>query len=126
MKKYKAGYVYMYVVNRFDYYTGDFEKFYTENDEELSQKDLEDWAMWINSPWSQTHERYEIRLNCKDAYTEMDESDPAWRCEYSVTGYDGISASVFGYGNTEIAALEDCKNHFKMLQDRYNAEGVSF
>lgn len=126
MKKYKAGWLYVNKENEFDYYTDDFETFYKDNDEELSNEDLNEWAVCANSPWSQAHETYEIKVNCKDAYTEMDENEPIWKCEYYVIGYDGISASVFGYGYTEIEALEDCKNHFQMLQDKYNPEDDSF
>lgn len=90
-----------------------------------TDKDLEDLAVWINSPWSQIHEKYEIKLNCKDAYTEMDPNEPAWRCEYSITGYEGIQASVFGYGNTEVEALHDCVCLFKYLQKTYNPDDES-
>jgi Sec7-like guanine-nucleotide exchange factor len=126
MKKYKAGWFYFNKENEFDYYTDDFETFYKDNDEKLSNEDLEEWAVTINSPWSQVHETYEIKLNCKNAYTEMDENEPIWKCEYYVTGYDGISASVFGYGYTEVEALKDCKIHFRMLQNKYNPEDDSF
>lgn len=126
MKKYKAGWFWFNKENEFNYYTDDFETFYKDNDEELSKEDLEEWAVCVNSPWSQTHETYEIKLNCKDAYTEMDENEPAWKCEYYVTGYSGISASVFGYGYTEVEALKDCKLHFRMLQNKYNPEDECF
>ena len=98
MKKYKAG-IFDYIEEEI-YYTDDFITFYDENDEVLSEENLKYWSEWINSPWSQDHEKYEIRLNCKDAYTPMDESKPRWVCEYYIIGYDGITASVFGYGNT--------------------------
>ena len=126
MKKYKAGWLWLNKENEFNYYTDDFETFYKDNDEELSEKDLEEWAVCVNSPWSQAHGTYEITLNCKDAYTKMDENEPTWKCEYYVTGYDGISASVFGYGYIEVEALKDCKLHFRMLQNKYNPEDECF
>lgn len=107
------------------YYIDDFIHFYKENEEELTKEEMEDWAVWINSPWSQINEKYEIRCNCKDAYTEMDKNEPIWKCEYSIVGYDGISASIIGYGNTETEALENCKLHFKMLQKKYNTQNDS-
>ena len=125
MKKYKAGLFFHNKDLSFDYYTDDFETFYKENDEELTKDDLEEWAVWINSPWSQAHERYELSFNCKDAYTQMNETDPKWKCEYHTIGYGGISASVYGYGNTEIEAFENCKKHFQMLQVKYNPENES-
>ena len=56
----------------------------------------------------------------------MDENEPIWRCEYSIVGYDCISASVLGYGYTEVEALKDCKLHFRMLQNKYNPEDEYF
>ena len=123
MKKYKAGS--FYFNKEESYYTNDFMTFCKENDEVLNEDELEQWAVWINSPWSQAHERYEIKYNCKDAYTQMDDNEPVWKCKYSIIEYDGISASVFGYANTELEALESCKNHFQMLQDKYNIENES-
>lgn len=110
---------------KIEYFLDEFESFCKENGEELFKDDLKNWAVWLNSPWSQAHEHYEISVNCKDAYTEMDENDPTWKCEYSIVGYELFSASVIGYGNTEIEALEDCIGHFKYLQEKYNPEGES-
>lgn len=124
MKKYKAGT--FYFDEELIYYTDDFINFYKDNDEKLTKEDLEEWAIWINSPWSQIHEEYEIKCNCKDAYTQISGNEPAWKCEYSIVGYDGISASVMGYGDAEINALESCKRHYQMLQEKYNTENISF
>lgn len=121
MKQYRAGFFY-FDGNEYIYYTEDFVSFYRQDGSELNKEDLEEWADWINSPWSQTDERYEIKVNCKDAYTAIDKNDPIWVCEYSIMGYEGVEASVCGYGNTEIEALEHCKTNFKMLQDKYNVE----
>lgn len=126
MKKYKAGRFYYDKENRFEYYTDDFETFYEENDIKLTDEDLEDWAAWLNSPWSYNHESYTIKVNCKNAYSQIDENEPMWKCEYSIIGYDGIEASVFGYGNTEEEALEDCKINFQVLQYKYNPKKYSF
>ena len=125
MKKYKAGWIYFEEENELNYYTDDFKTFYKNDDEELNIEDLEEWAILVNSPWSQNHVTYKIKLNCKNAYTKMEENEPAWKCEYYITGYDGISAAVFGYGNTEAEALENCKKYFQMLQDKYNPEDKS-
>lgn len=126
MKDCKAGCLYYERNINFDYYTTDFKTFYEEkHGNELTNDDLIDWAVWLNSPWSQAHEQYTISLNCKSAYIEMDETIPMWKCEYSIVGCDGIIASVFGYGNTEIESLESCKEHFNMLQKKYNQDNVS-
>lgn len=122
--KYKAG-SFLYCEQE-NYYTEDFSAFYRESTEKLTKEDLKYWSIWLNSPWSQAHEKYIISLNCKDAYTEMDKEEPIWKCEYSVVGYDGICATVFGYGDTEDLALEKCKKHFQVLQELYNPNGESF
>lgn len=122
--KYKAGSFLYHEEEK--YYTEDFATFYKENNEMLKGEDLEYWSVWLNSPWSQAHEKYIISCNCKDAYTEMDKEEPIWKCEYSVVGYDGISTTILGYGNTEIAALEECKMHFQILQELYNPNKESF
>lgn len=123
MKKYRAGN--FSFCEEADYYTDDFIEFYKENGEELSDGDLKDWAIWLNSPWSQAHESYKISCNCKDAYTQIGDDEPAWRCEYSILGYEGLSASVLGYGFTELEALKECMKHFKELQEKYNVENES-
>ena len=84
------------------------------------------WAQVINSPWSQAHEKYVIKLNCKDAYTEMDENEPAWICTYTIIGFEAICGEIIGYGSTEEEALKDCRDLFKYLQENYNKENVSF
>ena len=124
MKKYLAGY--FYDEKECSYYTNDYTEFFDKEDNKLSNDNLEEWAVWINSPWSQNHEKYEILYNCKDAYTKMDENEPIWKCVYSVIGYDGISASIIQYGNTQIEALENVQKFFQYLQDNYNASGENF
>ena len=99
--------------------------FYNENEVQYPDKQLEDLALLINSPWSQADESYTIKINCKDRYTAMDHEDPKWKCEYKVVGYDAITAAIFGYGNTEEEALADCKRLFRLLQKNYNKENVS-
>lgn len=107
------------------FYMDDDMRFYSSTDggEPASVSDLETWAVLINSPWSQMHEGYEICCNCKDAYTKMDEKEPVWKCTYSIIGYDGLTAEVIGYGNTEDKALCECKQLFTFLQKQYNKDG---
>ena len=126
MKKYKAGTFLFNKENNFEYYTDNFETFFKSDDTELTTEDLEEWAVTLNSPWSQADEEYLITLNCKNAYTPMDENEPIWRCEYTIVGYDCITATVFGYGSTDMEALEECKKHFQWLQNKYNPENESF
>ena len=87
----------------------------------MSEDELNNYAVWLNSPWRQKDESYIIQCNCKDAYTEM--KPPYMKCTYTIIGYDGISASVVGYGDTEELALKDCLDRFKYLQENYNKDG---
>ena len=106
-------------------YTDNFKEFYTNENILLNQEDLEMWSEWLNSPWSQEHEKYIIELNCIDAYTPMDKKEPSYRAYYQIVGYEGITAVVYGYGNTPQESLQDCMNHFEYLQKEYNKENVS-
>lgn len=87
--------------------------------------DIKNLAVWLNSPWSLDHEGYEIKLNCKDAYTEMDSNEPKYRCLYHITGFDGAYASILGYGDNPYQALEDCDKIMDILQKKYNPENES-
>ena len=112
----------------FKVYTEDFKKFYKnqEQKELLDQDDLEMWSEWLNSPWSQEFEKYITELNCIDSYTPMDENEPDYRTYYQVVGYEGITAIVYGYGNTPQESLQDCINHFEYLRKEYNKEDISY
>lgn len=110
--------------------TDDYKEFFILNkgNEQLevalmSEKQMKQWALLLNSPWSQTCFSYEIELNCENSYTEIDEDDPKWRCIYSTVGYAGIEASCIGYGDTEEEALKNCKMFLERLQKEYNADG---
>ena len=91
----------------------------------LTKEELENWALILNSPWSQKDMNYTIELNCKDAYTARDTSQPEWRCLYTVVGYDMITGVCIGYGNTEEEALQDCKTLLDYLQMTYNPDDDS-
>lgn len=123
MEKYKVGYFY-YEETEKDYYTDDFVHFFKSDNTELDKKDLEQWIIWSNSPWSQVHKDYIISVNCKDEYTKINPNEPIWKCTYEVIGYDGITTGIIGYGNTKIEALNDCDYLFKSLQEKYNPDNI--
>lgn len=103
-------------------------KFYTDDKSILTADydDLQYWAEAINSPWSQDHEKYTIKYNCKDSYTKMEESEPQFICIYDIVGFEGLYSEVIGYGDTVEDALKDCKDLFQYLQDNFNKENISF
>lgn len=107
-------------------YTNDYRNFIFENNEIVNKKELENWTICLNSPWSQIHETYKIFYNCKNAYTEIDETEPFFICEKTVIGYDGITSVLKGYGFTEEEALQNCIKNYKYLQKKYNKNNESF
>lgn len=111
-------------INRKEYYTEDYKNFYV-NKEKATTNEMEDLAVWINSPWSQAHMKYNIQLNCKNGYEEIPENVPTWKCEYFITGYDGIQAFIYGYGNTPEESLKNCNDFYDFLQKDYNKENIS-
>ena len=50
----------------FNIYSDDFEKFYKDKSIELAKEELEVWSTWLNSPWSQTYEKYITEINCRE------------------------------------------------------------
>lgn len=106
-------------------YHFDGERFFYEDGRCLSEEDLKYWALWLNSPWSQANIRFTIEANCKDAYTEIPENEPLWRCVYECVGYEAITATLIGYGNTAPDALSDCVNLLSAIQEKYNPEDDS-
>lgn len=109
----------------FNIYSDDFEKFYKDKSIELTKEELEVWSTWLNSPWSQTYEKYITGINCRDGYTKLIKEDPIYRTYYQVVGYEYVTAIVYGYGNTTQESVQDCINHFEYLQKTYNKENIS-
>ena len=109
----------------FNIYSDDFEKFYKDKSIELAKEELEVWSTWLNSPWSQTYEKYITEINCRDEYTKLIKDDPIYRTYYQVVGYEYVTAIVYGYGNTPQESLQDCINNFNYLQKKYNKENIS-
>lgn len=125
MKKYLAGFIYdPHNEKEHKFYTCDYKLFYNENDKPNDDNIMNQWAIWINSPWSLTCEQYEIKYNCKN-YSDIPKDEPKWMCSYSVIGYDGISTKLIQYGNTPEEALEKTRLFFQYLQEKYNTENIS-
>lgn len=126
MKKYIAGSITGIETDVDDnIYTDDFLIFYDKDDNELTEESMKDWALWLNSPWSQAHEKYTVEVNCKNAYTKMPEGEYKYRCIYIVVGYDGITATLWTYGDTPIESLQKNIGRFESLQYKYNPENES-
>lgn len=111
----------------YEFYTENNEIFYhDESGEKVADiEQLKDWALIINSPWSQANEQYVLKVNCKDGYSEIPDGTPLWKCAYSIVGYDGMMAVVMGYGNNPKEALLDCQSFFEFLQKTYNPNDES-
>ena len=109
----------------FNIYADDFEKFYKDNNIELTEEELNEWSTWLNSPWLQSYMKYFTEINCRDGYTTLIKEDPIYRTYYQVIGYEYVTAIVYGYGNTPQESLQDCINNFNYLQKKYNKENIS-
>lgn len=109
-------------------YSDDNKTFYSDEKGTilLENEVLENWSVISNSPWGQTDDSYVIKANCINNYTKIPETEPKWRCVYTVIGYEEVWSNIFGYGNTEEEALKDCKDLFKYLQENYNKENKRF
>lgn len=107
-----------------EYYFYDGEKYRDKLGNELSDEVLKEWALWLNSPWSYAHFGYDVRWNCKDSYSEP-EKDAKWQCTLTVVGYDGATATLTAYDDSEIEALLKCKKQFNNLQQTYNPKDES-
>jgi hypothetical protein len=89
-------------------------------------EDLERFAVCSNSPWSYADETYTIKYNCKDSYSGINENEPNWKCEYQVVGYEMITSIIYGFGDTQQEALQNCMNIFDRLQKEFNKDNKSF
>lgn len=109
-------------------YSDDNKTFYSDENGTnlLENKELENWVVILNSPWGQTDESYVIKANCENNYTKIPETEPKWRCVYTVIGYEEVWSNILAYGNTEEEALKACKDLFKYLQETYNKENKRF
>lgn len=92
----------------------DEEKFFQKknNEEYLEETNAVDIFSLLNDPWSEDAISYTI--NTKYGL---------FICAYNVIVYDGVEATIFGYGNTEINSLFNCKNNFEKLKTRAFDDG---
>ncbi len=124
-----AGYVrepYEEVVQYFQ--TDNWFRFHDMEGTPFSEETLQRWALWLNSPWSYSTEKYRIErnLSLKDNYTPAENFEQyPWRCYFEVVGYDCACAAVYGYGETPEEALMHCIAHEKHIQYTYNPKNIS-
>lgn len=94
--------------------------YYDEKSELLSEDAMKEWALWLNSPWSYDHAKFVVEANCENAYSGIKKGEPVWRCVYTCVGYDAVTATLIGYGNTPDAAFFNCMSELKSIQEKYN------
>lgn len=104
------------------YYTNDWKEIYHSNGEIVSDEELHEQTVWLNSPWSKSCITYDIRRVLDDEREKT--NSPEWKCECEVIGYDFITTSLVGYGDTPSGALESTAELFAWLQETYNKENV--
>ena len=101
-----------------NYYSEDNKNFFLDEGKKnkMGSDDLNEWAVWINSPRSEMYEKYII----KRKFMQKSGDEPEWNCHYSILGFNEVMASVIGYGETAEKALKDCKKLFDYLQEQFN------
>ena len=107
-----------------EYYTRD-DVIFTSG---LDDKDSMQWddkalyhlALCANSPWSDDEMIYSIYSS------ELPEGLFEWVCRKKIVGYEGITSMIYGYGQTEQEALEDCIKYFNDIQSKYNKDDDYF
>lgn len=89
---------------------------------------LQSWAIFLNSPWSYSSEKYHIELNTKkDGFAvSLDFKQYPWRCYLEVVGYERCTGVIYGYGKSPEEALVQCISHNLYIQSRYNPKDESF
>ena len=96
----------------------DFVHFFDKEMQEIKREEIEKYAIILNSPWSDIEMKYETKANKFDG--------TKWKTEYSVIGYDCITASICGYGNTPQGSMDDCVKLFEYIQKTYNPKNIRF
>lgn len=111
---------------RENFYTNDYKVFYRnkEMSEQIEVVDVSDWAILLNSPWSQNDIKWTIKSNNESPYEAIKKSEPAFKCTYSIVGYDAIIAGFIGYGNTPEDAFTNCMVYYKHLESKYNKDNL--
>lgn len=100
-----------------NFYTKDWVVFYSDNtdiaEKQVSKNIIEDWALMLNSPWYEGHEKYII---------QWDKEVNQYKCKYEVIGYDYIVAELYAYATTPVDALNKCICLFESIQKKYNPQ----
>ena len=105
-------------------YTSDMETFTDKDGREILQECLFEWALWLNSPWSDSCVQYVVEMNTNNTGMLID-GEPAWRCKYSSVGYDACTGIIYGYGRTADEAKENCNKNLAVVQAKFNPEDES-
>lgn len=100
-------------------FSDDYINFYNQEYKQLQEdKELKTWAVWLNSPLSYDHFKYNISFI-------SEEKEKKWKCNYVIFGYDYVQAAIFGFGDTPQEALTECRHNFREIQERFNPEHIS-
>ena len=102
-------------------YTDNFVDFYDKNKNKIPEEKLKEWAMYMNSPWRETGEKYATRRT-----NILFNEEYSWETYYRVMSRDLGCSSIYGYGDTPEESFENCISNFTKVQERYNPEGKQF
>ena len=76
---------------------------------------LNEWAVCLNSPWSNGSVSYVVSRECG-----------TWKASYCVNAMNGISAEIYGYADSPERAIMVCREFFAEIQIKYNPENRKF
>ena len=96
------------------YYSENHHTFFTDNRRRnlMGEEYLRELALWVNSPQNQESQGYTIVRNAQGS----------WVCKYSVESVGSVKTVLYGYGASEMDALNQCRSILTYLQEKYNAE----
>ena len=83
--------------------------------EDGSIEDVRNLAQLLENPWDDGEINYIITIDTESSILTIDNDKPKWKCEYYAASYDFVEVSVFGYGNTQNDALNDCMETMKYI-----------
>lgn len=100
--------------SQINYYSENSRTFFLDAQKKwkMGEEYLSELALWVNSPRNQESRCYQISCIQKDV----------WVCKYSVESLGSVKTVLYGYGVSELDALNHCKVTWVYLQEKYNAE----
>lgn len=100
--------------SQINYYSKDSRTFFMDNQKKrkMGEEYLSELALWVNSPKNRESQEYCI----------VQDVQGFWICKYSVESLGSVKTVLYGYGVSELDALNHCKATWAYLQENYNVK----